>query len=324
MTKIELQYTEEFNSFTAYYFARFMSQFFDLKPFNNTQPCENILINNFSQNNLEKIKKNLDSCRCIIIDNLQEIFYSEEWNLDLLEPYKDKILMFTIGANKHPWLNIVKVPNWFWYFESAWYHSRQYHLYSPKLVVNPKLFFMPMRRTSVGRALIYNKLKDILNEDSIYSFVERGIELPGIPEEHKNDQRWFNSKWYDSTLFSVVNEDSLDYKPRIYTEKTCKPIAFYHPFILMAQQGVLKMIKDAGFETFPELFDESYDDLPNIQDRANFVNTQIRSFDPSKARSDIIVEKLRYNHNRFFDQNLVYDRIKKEVIEPLLDFLASR
>lgn len=301
-----------------------MSQFFVFEPIEHTQHCDNILINNFSQQNLQKIKKKLETCRYIIIDNLQEIFYSQEWNLHLLEPYKDKILMFTIGANHHPWLNIIQVPNWFWYFESPWYHARQYHVYSPNLVANPKLFFMPMRRTSVGRKIIYNKLEDILANDSIYSFVEKGKELPGIPEQHKEDQRWFNPEWYDNTLFSVVNEDSLDYKPCIYTEKTCKPIAFYHPFILLAQQGVLKMIKDAGFETFPELFDESYDDMPNIQDRANFVNAQIRSFDRSQARSSAVVEKLQYNHNRFFDQTLVYECIKKEVIDPLLNFVSTR
>ena len=301
-----------------------MSQFFVFEPLQPTQHCDNILINNFSHHNLQKIKTHLETCRFIIIDNLQEIFYSHEYKLDLLEPYKDKIIMFTIGADKHPWLNIVKVPNWFWYFESPWYYSRQYHLYSPVLASNPKAFFMPMRRTSVGRNLLYSKLQDILNENSIYSFVEHGIELPGIPEEHREDQRWFNPDWYNSTLFSVVNEDSLDYKPRIYTEKTCKPLAFYHPFILLAQQGVLKMIKDAGFETFPELFDESYDDLPNIEQRANAVNTQIRSFDVSRARASIVVEKLKHNHNLFFDQTLVYERIKKEIVDPLLNFVSTR
>jgi hypothetical protein len=324
MSKIKLHYTEEYNSFTASYYKQFMSQFFDLQPYDHTQHCENILINDFSPNNLTKIKASLETCRYIILDNLQEIFYDQEWNLDLLEPFKEKILMFTIGANVHPWLNIVKVPNWFWYFESPWYYSRNYHLYTPKLANDPKLFFMPVRRTSVGRELLYNYLDDMLEEQSIYSYVERGKTLPGIPDEHKEDQRWFNNEWYDNTLFSVVNEDSFDYKPRIFTEKTCKPLAFHHPFILLAQQGVLKMIQDAGFETFPELFDESYDNLPSIQERVKFVNTQIRSFDISQARSNIVVEKLQHNHARFFDQHLVFDCIKKEVVDPLFDFLNSK
>jgi hypothetical protein len=324
MSKIKLHYTEEYNSFTAYYYKQFMSQFFDLQPYDHTQHCENILINDFSPNNLTKIKASLETCRYIILDNLQEIFYDQEWNLDLLEPFKEKILMFTIGANVHPWLNIVKVPNWFWYFESPWYYSRNYHLYTPNLADDPKLFFMPIRKTSIGRELLYNYLDDMLEERSIYSYVERGKILPGIPDEHKEDQRWFNSEWYDNTLFSVVNEDSFDYKPRIFTEKTCKPLAFHHPFILLAQQGVLKMIQDAGFETFPELFDESYDNVPSIQERAKLVNTQIRSFDISQARSNIVVEKLKHNHDRFFDQNLVFDCIKKEVVDPLIDFLTSK
>jgi hypothetical protein len=69
------------------------------------------------------------------------------------------------------------------------------------------------------------------------------------------------------------------------------------------------------------LFDESYDNVPSIQERAKLVNTQIRSFDVSQARSNIVVEKLKHNHDRFFDQHLVFDCIKKEVVDPLLDFL---
>lgn len=299
-----------------------MAQYFDLQSHNQVVKHQNILLGIPLRENIEKVKDSIDSSRWIIIDNLQECDIPV--GIDLLEPYKDKILLLTMGSHpNHPWLRVISVPNWMWYFESLWYRARGYHQYQPNLSECPRLFFMPIRTAKPGRELIYNRLRDLLGHDAIFSYVDRGIELPGIPDVHRYDQRWFNPQWYDNTLFSVVNEDSSDVEPKVFSEKSCKPLAFYHPFILMAQQGVLEMIRDAGFQTFPELFDESYDLVPDLTARADFVNQQIRSVDRSSARSPEVMEKLKHNHNRFFDQHLVFDLIEKEVINPMIDFLSQ-
>lgn len=326
MEKIKLNYTRKFNSLNPYYFEEFMGKYFVMEPYDPDIRSQNILlgldyINGYSEN-IEKIKHSLDDCRSIIIDNLQECHIPA--SLEVLKPYRDKILMLTMGEHDHPWLNIVSVTNWMWYFESPWYHDRQYHLYQPNLSNDPRLFFMPIRRKSVGRELSYTRLRDLLDRDAIFSYVERGITLPGIPDQHKEDQRWFNPQWYDNTLFSVINEDSDDDAPKLYSEKTCKALAFYHPFVIVGQQGVLKMVQQAGFETFPELFDESYDSISNLHDRVLVIERQIRTFDRSSARSPSVIEKLKHNHDRFFDQALIYRHIEKEVIFPVLDFLSDR
>jgi hypothetical protein len=43
------------------------------------------------------------------------------------------------------------------------------------------------------------------------------------------------------------------------TEKTYKPIAFMQPFIMFAAPNGLQHIKDMGFKTFNQFWDESYD-----------------------------------------------------------------
>jgi hypothetical protein len=179
---------------------------------------------------------------------------------------------------------------------------------------------MPMRRKKLGRTMIYNKLKDHL-DDSMYSYLENGVELPGIPDDQKEDQRYFNPDWYNSTLFSVVNEDSDDREAKIWTEKTCKPLAFFHPFILVAQQGVLNMITSSGFQSFPELFDESYDCIPDLENRVQFVYEQIINVDRSRLRSSETKEKLVYNRNRFFDTTLIYNRLTEKLMIPLMEYL---
>jgi hypothetical protein len=143
-----------------------------------------------------------------------------------------------------------------------------------------------------------------------------------MPDHDRENQRWFEPAWYNSTLFSVVNEDSDDKQPLIWTEKTCKPIAFRHPFILVAQQGVLDLVKQAGFQSFPELFDESYDSIPVLADRVDFVAQQIKQFDSARLQMPVVKEKLEYNHARFFDSELVYKQLTNRLMDPLMEYIA--
>ena len=36
-----------------------------------------------------------------------------------------------------------------------------------------------------------------------------------------------------------------------------------HPFVVISNHGILKVLQDKGYETFPEFIDESYDKEPN-------------------------------------------------------------
>jgi nitrogen fixation/metabolism regulation signal transduction histidine kinase len=50
------------------------------------------------------------------------------------------------------------------------------------------------------------------------------------------------------------------------SEKTYKAL-ICQPFIHLGSYGVLKYMRSMGYKTFPELFDESYDDIINHTDR---------------------------------------------------------
>ena len=169
---------------------------------------------------------------------------------------------------------------------------------------------------------MYEAVKDLL-DDAIWSFVEKGVRLPDYPEDRLEDQRWFNPRWYDATLFSVVNEDSESEQPLIMTEKTFKPIAFFHPFVVVAQPGLLSLIRQSGFLTWPELFDESYDMIPDLQTRVYKIDAEIRQVDRDRLCSPDIQEKLKYNHDRFFDQDLVFSKMKDRLIHPILHFVET-
>ena len=75
--------------------------------------------------------------------------------------------------------------------------------------------------------------------------------------------------YYDTSLINIITETYFFNNIIHITEKTYKPIAFMQPFIMVAAPFSLKHIKDMGFKTFDEFWDESYDTEINHIERMN-------------------------------------------------------
>jgi hypothetical protein len=119
---------------------------------------------------------------------------------------------------------------------------------------------------------------------------------------------------YENSYFSIVTETGLGGYFRI-TEKTFKPIANYHPFIILGCHGTLKYLKSQGYETYPELFDESYDDEEDQIKRTFMVIDQVEQFSKlQKVEKDrlykLVHEKVLHNANLFF--NVLHLKNKEE------------
>jgi hypothetical protein len=65
---------------------------------------------------------------------------------------------------------------------------------------------------------------------------------------------------YDKSWFSVVTETEMRPKPSRITEKSVKPLANFHPMLVLGNPGSLAMIRSYGFATFEDVVDESYDE----------------------------------------------------------------
>jgi len=101
------------------------------------------------------------------------------------------------------------------------------------------------------------------------------------------------------------------------SEKTYKPIYNLHPFINVGGPGILKLLRDDGYATFPELFDESYDEIKNCSDRIKQIITEVEKFcnKDSKVLDDIyssktFQDKLLHNFNNFINRKGM-EQIKK-------------
>ncbi len=75
-----------------------------------------------------------------------------------------------------------------------------------------------------------------------------------IPPEH-----------YQSTAVSILSETLPD--TVFFSEKTYKPIVAGHPFIVLSGKGQLARMKELGFKTFSDWWDESYDMCPRLEER---------------------------------------------------------
>ena len=70
----------------------------------------------------------------------------------------------------------------------------------------------------------------------------------------------------------------------------------------MGQYGHLKKLREYGFETYPELFDESYDLIKNPRKRLNFIVDEIErlcNMDERKLKEiyKFVLWKVDYNRN---------------------------
>jgi hypothetical protein len=64
---------------------------------------------------------------------------------------------------------------------------------------------------------------------------------------------------YGRSWFSVITETEMRERVLRVTEKPLKALMNFHPFIVLGNPGSLELLRQYGFESYPGLFDEAYD-----------------------------------------------------------------
>ena len=128
----------------------------------------------------------------------------------------------------------------------------------------------------------------------------------------------YDSLDYMQTAIEVVLETVVDDTKWHLTEKTLRPIACGHPFILVSTPGSLQYLKRYGFQTFGEYIDESYDSIQDPVQRLEAVAKLMQSIAnlPDQQRQtlhDQLAGICKFNKDRFFSKeffNQVVDEFK--------------
>jgi hypothetical protein len=120
-----------------------------------------------------------------------------------------------------------------------------------------------------------------------------------------------------STQVSVVLETVFDDDRIHLTEKTLRPIACGHPFILAAGPGSLEYVRSYGFRTFAPWIDESYDLEPDSFKRLEkIIHTmkQIQNLQGQELEnfSQAVKEIADFNKNHFFS-DVFFNQVKNEL-----------
>jgi len=79
------------------------------------------------------------------------------------------------------------------------------------------------------------------------------------------------SNLYLRTFLNVVSETKNDDNYMHITEKIDKSLVTMTPFIVIGNYHILKSLKELGFKTFEEYWDESYDEIQDYQERTKKV-----------------------------------------------------
>ena len=113
--------------------------------------------------------------------------------------------------------------------------------------------------------MIY-EVEELSFKDQIIDFIkdfdlEKGYILDAEDLNSFNHAQTINFSLHNSTWVSVVLESYQLLDTEIFfSEKTFRPIYVLQPFVILGNPGSLKKLKEMGYKTFSNWWDESYDE----------------------------------------------------------------
>ena len=163
--------------------------------------------------------------------------------------------------------------------------------YKDREILPTKKFICLMGHKNIQRDVFWNFFENnkFIKDSGHISYLGENVCLPNS-STHSDEElcKYFWSSPQDDKLqsyhtdsyFSIVPEGEAGYA---FSEKIHKPLLHGHPFILLSYNtdvkevgiGMLEKLREWGFETFPELFDESYDEIEDLEKRNNNIKQQI-------------------------------------------------
>jgi len=229
--------------------------------------------------------------------------------------------------------------SWFWFYMYEKHKDNNFnftHDHNGSYWHKLKEFLYLNKAPRRHRLKLYNKLVDgnVLDK-SIYTFtmldkpirLEKKYELPGIDPEHYprfgKDQDITELPYVD-TVCSIVSETNDNDYEVFMTEKIWKPIMAQHVFVVHGNHLYLQKLREMGFKTFGNYFDESYDLEQDPDKRIDMIVKLCKEI-KTKNWQDIYLQtkSLRqHNYDTMFDREKLSLEINK-TLNLFLEFADS-
>ena len=209
----------------------------------------------------------------------------------IIAPYSKAGAFF---MKNYPDCEFINIPALFIYGESCGPHLSTLKKHEPDL----DFFFLAIKKEQERpfRGMLYEKIvSNNLLGNSISKFREKDDATFGDLQDDYSKIciegfGWLDSlpmiSYYNRTNFELVAEcpPLNNFDDSFYlTEKTIKPIAMLHPFIIFAHHNHLSNLRSLGFRTFGDHIDESYDTEPDVEKRVNKIIENLKTL---KGSSD--------------------------------------
>lgn len=124
----------------------------------------------------------------------------------------------------------------------------------------------------------------------------------------------------ESGMQIVLETDMFSSGSGFLSEKTFKPILFRQPFCIFGHSGSLSYLRILGYESYPEIIDESYDNCEDPKLRFQKLLNEIKRLCRLNEKDFIdllnqpsVIEKARHNQNLFLKRNERLDMMKSLV-----------
>jgi len=141
-----------------------------------------------------------------------------------------------------------------------------------------------------------------------------------------DDTLWSSASFYQNSFMSILTESSPIGPGCYISEVIFKAIVFMHPFMIIGQPRTLEVLREWGFDTFDDVFDNSYDIEEDMFKRTEMVLTQMQTInnmtqEELKQKTLEIRDRLVYNKRRYFSKE--FRDITKGYFEDVYSWLAD-
>lgn len=195
--------------------------------------------------------------------------------------------------------------SWFWFQMFEQYAGQNFNIAHENKEYT-FLYLNKMKRSH--RTRLYNSVESSgLLDRSLFTCWWKDIKLTGededvFPYPNYGQDQTLNKSMYERCAYDLISETS--YKEVFFTEKIWKPIIAGVPFIVLGKQNFLMHLRDLGFKTFGNCFNESYDSHPNLDKRIKSVVDLLKWLDKKEWRDIYRKSQSVRDHNKkhFFDE----------------------
>jgi hypothetical protein len=210
-------------------------------------------------------------------------------------------------------------------YNRAWTGTREYRIKFADLLVDANLTkhcktsFNPNDADNHYRQHVFQNSEWVPIND-----LEKHFEINNTTSAYSAN---FDLHDYENTDIEVVLETLFDQHKIHLTEKTLRPLACGQPFIMASTPGSLQYIKDYGFQTFDLIWDESYDQIVDPQQRLEKIislmktisawDSKTREAKLQQARQIALQNKKHFFSQEFFDLivNELENNLKTGLVE---------